>query len=58
MKAITILSSTPDIVFFTADEEFLDQLDRFAAEQGMEKVGVVFITPGATPKGPGHKASP
>ena len=41
MKAITILSSTPDIVFFTADEEFLDQLDRFASDQGMEKVGEV-----------------
>eukprot|EP00040_Diaphanoeca_grandis_P034574 m.214929 g.214929 ORF g.214929 m.214929 type:complete len:873 (+) comp33181_c1_seq4:274-2892(+) len=37
MKAITILSSTPDIVFFTADEEFHDQLDRFAKEQGMDQ---------------------
>eukprot|EP00041_Stephanoeca_diplocostata_P032040 m.1015019 g.1015019 ORF g.1015019 m.1015019 type:complete len:954 (-) comp24074_c0_seq2:212-3073(-) len=35
MKAIAILSSVPDVVFFTADDDYLDQLERFADDQGM-----------------------
>jgi hypothetical protein len=38
MKALAILSSVPDIVFFTADDEYLDQLDAFAERQGMQQV--------------------
>ena len=38
MKALAILSSTPDIVFFTADDEYLDQLEAFAVRQGMSQV--------------------
>eukprot|EP00039_Didymoeca_costata_P019789 m.338937 g.338937 ORF g.338937 m.338937 type:complete len:884 (-) comp18606_c0_seq1:103-2754(-) len=37
MKALAILSSVPDIVFFTADDEYLDQLEDFAEKQGMQK---------------------
>eukprot|EP00054_Salpingoeca_dolichothecata_P022983 m.151959 g.151959 ORF g.151959 m.151959 type:complete len:1051 (-) comp24528_c1_seq3:72-3224(-) len=37
MRAFVILSSLPDIVFVSADDEFLQHLDSFAAKRGIEK---------------------
>lgn len=37
-RAVVRVSSVPDIVFFSADDEYLDQLQAFAIRQGMAQV--------------------
>lgn len=36
MKCLAILSSVPDIVFFTADKEYLDQLQSYSGRISIE----------------------